>query len=156
MGPLTSLFWTFGDVCPGFQNQDGSPLLCALSPECNRFLRFTSDATPADLLTASIAPQPSGNSHQTSNSLCVKFSGTQWSCQTKTYHGNIKKFCVFLFPQLTQQRIKCFQTAKYLRFNEAHWLHTELALFPVSVKLVLMSIVNDLKTKRTQKKERSS
>ena len=87
MGPLTSLFWTFGNVCPGFQNKDGSLLLCALSPVCNRFLRFTSNATPADLLTASIAPQPSDNSHQTSNSLCVKFSVAQWSWQTKKYHA---------------------------------------------------------------------
>ena len=23
MGPLTPLYWTFGDICPGFQSQDG-------------------------------------------------------------------------------------------------------------------------------------
>ena len=55
MGPLIPLFWTSGDICPGFQSQ-GEPLaLCAPSPVHNGFLRFTSGATPADLLRASIA-----------------------------------------------------------------------------------------------------
>ena len=38
-------FRTSGDVCPGFQSQGGSP--------DNGILRFTSGATPADLLAAS-------------------------------------------------------------------------------------------------------
>ena len=46
-GPLIPLFWTSGDVCPGFQSQGGFPHLHASSPVHNRFLRFTSDATPA-------------------------------------------------------------------------------------------------------------
>ena len=44
-----------GDICPGFQNQSGS---LTLSPAHNGFLTFTSSATPADLLTASIATEP--------------------------------------------------------------------------------------------------
>ena len=44
VGPLLTLFWTSGHVCPGFQNQGGSHvcfLTCVI-------LRFTSGATPAD------------------------------------------------------------------------------------------------------------
>ena len=52
MGPL---IWTSGDVCPGFQSQGGTPRLCALSPVCNRVLRFTFGATPADILAAMAA-----------------------------------------------------------------------------------------------------
>ena len=47
VGPLIPLFWTSGDICPGFQSQGGFPCLCASSPVYNRFLRFTSGATPA-------------------------------------------------------------------------------------------------------------
>ena len=47
VGPLIPLFWTSGEVCPGFQSQDGFPHLCASSPVHNGFLRFTSGATPA-------------------------------------------------------------------------------------------------------------
>ena len=53
MGPLIPLFWTSGDVCPGLQNQ-GDPF-CGFLPACNRFLRFTSGSTPANLLVASMA-----------------------------------------------------------------------------------------------------
>ena len=55
LGPLIPLFWTSGNVCPGFQTQGGSSHLHASSPVCNRILRFTSVATPADLLVASMA-----------------------------------------------------------------------------------------------------
>ena len=51
---MITLFGTSGDVCPGFQSQGGSPCLLAcllaLSPVCKRILRFTSGATPADLV----------------------------------------------------------------------------------------------------------
>ena len=47
---LIPLFWTSGDICPGFQSQYGSPRWQALSPVCNGFLRFTSDETPVDLV----------------------------------------------------------------------------------------------------------
>ena len=43
------------DFFPGFKSQGGFPHLCALSPACNGILRFTSGATPADLLLASMA-----------------------------------------------------------------------------------------------------
>ena len=42
---MIPLFWTSGDVCPGFQSQAG-------------FLRFTSGATPADLLAVKMAAEP--------------------------------------------------------------------------------------------------
>ena len=48
--PLIPLFWTFGDVCPGFQSQDGFLA-------CNGFLRFTSGAAPADLFSASMVAE---------------------------------------------------------------------------------------------------
>ena len=44
VGPLIPLFWTPGDVCPGFQIQGAA---------CNG-IRFTSGATPANFLTASM------------------------------------------------------------------------------------------------------
>ena len=53
MGPLISLFWTSGDVYPGFQTHSH-----ALSCASNRILRFTSGATPADLLVTSMVAKP--------------------------------------------------------------------------------------------------
>ena len=47
VGPLIPLFWTSGDVCPGFQSQGGFPHLRASSPVHNGFLRFTPGVTPA-------------------------------------------------------------------------------------------------------------
>ena len=58
MGPLIPLFWTSGDVCPGFQCQGGFPCLHASLPVHNRFLRFIFVVTPAELLAASMAAQP--------------------------------------------------------------------------------------------------
>ena len=57
MGPLISLFWTSGDVCPGFQSQSGFPHLHASSPVHNGFLRFTSGATPTDPLADSMVAE---------------------------------------------------------------------------------------------------
>ena len=47
MGPLIPLFWTSGDICPGFQSQGELLFACFLSFV---ILRFTSDATPADCI----------------------------------------------------------------------------------------------------------
>ena len=58
VGPLIALFWTSGDVCPGFQSQGGFPRLHASLPVHNRFLRFTSGATPADCIEVSMAAEP--------------------------------------------------------------------------------------------------
>ena len=41
VGQLIPLFWTSGDICPGFQSQSGSPHLRVPSPACNGILRFT-------------------------------------------------------------------------------------------------------------------
>ena len=57
-GPRYHCFCTCGDICPGFQSQGGFPHLYASSPTHNGFLRFTSGATPADLLTASLVGEP--------------------------------------------------------------------------------------------------
>ena len=54
MGPLIPLFWTSGDVCPGFRSQGGS-LVCFLA--CV-ILRFTSGATPDDCIGISMADKP--------------------------------------------------------------------------------------------------
>ena len=53
VGTMITLFGISGDVCPGFQSQGGSPCLLASSPVCNRNLRFTSGATPTDLVVKS-------------------------------------------------------------------------------------------------------
>ena len=55
--PLIPLVWTSGDVCPWFQIQGGSHCLCTLSPVHNGIVRFTSGATPADLLAASMTAE---------------------------------------------------------------------------------------------------
>ena len=52
LGPLTHLFSTFGDVCPGFQSQDAS------SPVHNGTLRFTYGVTPADLFAVNMVAEP--------------------------------------------------------------------------------------------------
>ena len=58
VGPLVPLFWTSGDVCPGFQSQGGFPRLHASLPAHNRFLRFTSGVTPAGCIEVSMAAEP--------------------------------------------------------------------------------------------------
>ena len=55
--PLISLFWISGDICPGFQSQYGF-LACLPRRQHTRKSRFTSDATPADLLPGSMAARP--------------------------------------------------------------------------------------------------
>ena len=52
MGPLIPLFWTSGDVCPGFQSKGGF-LACTLC--CLRTIRFTSGSTPGDCIEVSMA-----------------------------------------------------------------------------------------------------
>ena len=58
VGLLISLFWTFGDICPGFLSHGRFPCLHASSPTRNGFLRLASGPTPADLLAASMATEP--------------------------------------------------------------------------------------------------
>ena len=51
---LVPLFWTSGDVYPGFK-ASGDPLTCVF---CHMYVmgyRFTSGATPADILVAGMA-----------------------------------------------------------------------------------------------------
>ena len=55
VGPLIPLFWTSGDICPGFQDQGGFPHLHASSPANNGFCRFTSGVTPGTFLVGSMA-----------------------------------------------------------------------------------------------------
>ena len=55
MGPLVTLFWTFGDVCPRFQNRGEFPCLHASKPSYYGFLRFTSGVTPVRPSAASMA-----------------------------------------------------------------------------------------------------
>ena len=52
VGPL---FWTSGDISSEFQSHSGSSHLHALLPVHIGFLRFTSGATPANLLVATMA-----------------------------------------------------------------------------------------------------
>ena len=56
MGLPMPLFWTSGDVCPGFYGW--IPSLDAPFPVCNGFLRFTSGAIPAYLLVVSMEAEP--------------------------------------------------------------------------------------------------
>ena len=62
VGPLMPLFWTSGDVSSGFQSQSGFCLIRTWrrrTSSITRSLRFTSGATPANLLAASMAAEPS-------------------------------------------------------------------------------------------------
>ena len=54
-GVIDMLFWTSGDVCPGFQSQVVSIFTCFLA--CV-ILRFTSGATTADCIEVSMANEP--------------------------------------------------------------------------------------------------
>ena len=54
MGQLIPLSSTSGDICPGFQSQDGS-LVCVFA--C-LILRFISGATPADCVEVSMVAKP--------------------------------------------------------------------------------------------------
>ena len=58
VGPQVPLFWTSGDVSPGFQNNVGSPHVQALSPACNGFVIFTSGVILADFLVTGMAADP--------------------------------------------------------------------------------------------------
>ena len=58
MGPLVTLFRTNGGIYPVFQSQAGSTGFPALSPLCDRFLRFIFVGTSANLLVASMAANP--------------------------------------------------------------------------------------------------
>ena len=78
MGPLIPLFWTSGDVSPGFQSQGGYPRLHALSPACNEFPRFTSGAIPADLSANQVT-------------LTAKISSVQGETLKRYLFGNRKK-----------------------------------------------------------------
>ena len=55
-GSLIPLFWTSGDICPGFQSQGGFSCLHALLPTCNEFIRFT-PGTTVDFLVASMVAE---------------------------------------------------------------------------------------------------
>ena len=55
MGPLIPLFWTSGDICPGFQSQGESLFACFLSYV---ILRFTSGVRPTDCIEVSMAAKP--------------------------------------------------------------------------------------------------
>ena len=61
VGHLIPLFWTSGDVSSGFQSQSGFYLIRSwrrCTSNVTHFLRFTSGATPADLLAVSMAAKP--------------------------------------------------------------------------------------------------
>ena len=54
VGPLIPLFWTFGDVSSGFQSQSEQTYFMHIL----HVLRFTSGATPADVLATTMAAEP--------------------------------------------------------------------------------------------------
>ena len=54
VGPLISLFWTSGDVCTVLRSHGGFPPLHGSLPIYNGFFGFTSGATSADRLAASM------------------------------------------------------------------------------------------------------
>ena len=59
MGPQIPLFWTSGNVSSGFQSQSAALFALGGGICITHSLGFTSGATPADLLAASIAAKPS-------------------------------------------------------------------------------------------------
>ena len=54
---LVTLFWTSGDICPGFQSQGGCLLIMHAFLTCV-ILRFTSGVTPADCTEVSMVAEP--------------------------------------------------------------------------------------------------
>ena len=97
MGPLIPLFWTSGDVCPGFQSQGGSPA-CFLTWV---ILRFTSGATPTDCIGISMVAEPFQSTYfQT----CPCRGSNPWpsvphaaQCCKPFGHSGSAKFLFFVF-----------------------------------------------------------
>ena len=56
--PVIPMLLISDGIYTEFQSHRGFLLLHALSSLCNRFLTFTSDATPADLFVTSMAAEP--------------------------------------------------------------------------------------------------
>ena len=58
VGPLVPPFWTYGDVCTGFQITSGSNHLRALLPAHDGLHGFICSITPAGLVVVSMAADP--------------------------------------------------------------------------------------------------
>ena len=96
-GGVQSFLWGHWYLCfgllvtsaLGFKAKGGSRCLCALSLEHNEILRFTSGATPADLLVASMAAESFSPTYfQTSIS-----GARDHDLEKKTYmYGNGRRF----------------------------------------------------------------
>ena len=89
VGPLIPLFWTSGNVCPGFQSQDGS-LACFLTWV---ILRFTSGVTLADCIEIHMAAKSFRSTYlQTCPQALVEVWGSNilWKCFQWT---EIRNFC---------------------------------------------------------------
>ena len=100
VGSLIPLFWTSGDVWPRISKAGWIPHLHALSPVCNGFLRFSSGATPADVLSASMVAMPFQSTY-----LQIMWWGfepkTNWACCSKQSHSFGSTYTQFTSSQVS-------------------------------------------------------
>ena len=76
--PILELWWHL----PWFSKTALIPHLHASLPVCNGFLNLTSDMTPADLLVASMAPEPFQSTDHLSTSIGEVWTHDQVCCST--------------------------------------------------------------------------
>ena len=142
MEPLIPLFWTSWDFYPGFQSQNKFPHVGALSPTHNRFLRFTSGATPADHLAASMVAEPF-HLNTCVQALPFCFISIQSSC-TNFIHDSRSINLSLLLTQTCQSDLFKL-TAR--RFNERLSYHcdaTELdRIITISIPIIIKFSVED-------------
>ena len=123
MGPLIPLLWTYSDVCPRFQSWGESPHLHALSPACNKILKFSSGATAVDRLAASMAAKPFYPHTCAQALLGLKlgiYHAAASQCETRqtlyqlSYVGLTKKNCVVISSQECEVICRCMITSSQI------------------------------------------
>ena len=106
MGSLIPLFWTSGDVSPGFQSQGGS-FACFLT--CV-ILRVTSGVTPADCLEVSMAAEPFRSTSMQTYPQAAKMALIFTDFQTSTCTDNNLSVCLLCgrFPDRIPVSYLCY------------------------------------------------
>ena len=148
LGPLIPLFWTSGDVRPGISKTEWIAYLHAcLVCSDNRFLRFISGGTPADLLTDNRGPINLLTASKAVHSVTLEreIGQRQFPCLLSSNHLFYCQFFIshlFLYSNKKEEKIKenCSWGYKRKFCNEAETrLHSSLLhfhslpLFPVPV-----------------------
>ena len=136
------LFWSSGEICPGFQSQGGSPHLHALSLVYNGILRFTSGVTPTDLLVANMAVKPFWSTY-----LQTSIGGAQVSdlCAPAS-HRETGQTLHCLIASIWQRKHFHWSNVSFLICKRSHFLSSRPS-FPFALTVVKMTETYFLKKK---------